>query len=118
MITEASNAVPKVHPASREVLPEDPMDLRGFEVPGDPDLMMRLLVEDYPRMGWNAEAILGLANDANFQVFHGLLRMFGEDEFRRRIAVVIGRCGVMCVKTRQRESPPTELVQIELSAAK
>ncbi len=113
-----ANAVPKVHPASREVLPEDPMDLKGFEVPGDPDLMMRLLVEDYARMGWNADAIVALANDPNYQVFHGLLRMFGEDEFRRRVADVIGRCGVMRVKTTERESPPTQLVQIDLPAAK
>ncbi len=113
-----ANAVPKVHPATREVLPEDPMDLQGFEVPGDPNLMMRLLVEDYARMGWNTEAIMSLATDPNYQVFHGLLRMFGEGELRRRISDVIARCGVMCVKTTQREPPPTQLVQIDLPAAK
>ena len=113
-----ANTVPKVHPATREVLPEDPMDLHGFEVPGDPHLMMRMLVEDYARMGWNTEAIMSLANDPNYQVFHGLLRMFGEDELRRRIADVIARCGVMRVKTTERESPPTQLVQIDLPAAK
>ena len=118
MNSESSNAVPKVHPASREVLPEDPMDLHGFEVPGDPDLMMRMLVEDYARMGWNTESIMSLANDPNYQVFHGLLRMFGEDELRRRIVSVIGRCGVMRVKTTEREPPPTQLVQIDLPAAK
>ncbi len=109
---------PKVHPATREVLPEDPMDLQGFEVPGDPHLMMRMLVEDYARMGWNTEAIMSLAIDPNYQVFHGLLRMLGEDELRHRIADVIGRCGVMRVKTTERESPPTQLVQIDLPAAK
>ena len=36
-----SNAVEKVHPASREVLPDDPLSLHGVEVPGDADLMMR-----------------------------------------------------------------------------
>ncbi len=113
-----ANAVPKVHPATREVLPEDPMDLHGFEVPGDPDLMMRMLVEDYARMGWNTEAIMSLANDSNYQVFHGLLRMFGEDELRRRIADVIARCGVIRVKTTEREPPPTQFVQIDLPAAK
>ena len=118
MNNASSNAVPKVHPASREVLPEDPMDLHGFEVPGDPDLMMRLLVEDYARMGWNTEAIMSLANDPNYQVFHGLQRMFGEDELRRRIAEVIARCGVFRVKTTQPEPPPTQLVQIDLPAEK
>ncbi len=115
---ENPNAVPKVHPASREVLPEDPMDLHGFEVPGDPDLMTRMLVEDYAHLGWNTDAIMSLANDPNYQVFHGLQRMFGEDELRHRIAAVIARCGVMRVKTTQREPPPTQLVQIDLPAAK
>ena len=118
MENDTPTAVPKVHPATREVLPEDPMDLHGFEVPGDPELMMRLLVEDYARMGWNTQSIVGLATDPNYQVFHGLLQMFGEDEFRRRTANVISRCGVMRVKTTERESAPTELVQIDLPAAK
>ena len=118
MYNTPANAVPKVHPATREVLPEDPMDLHGFEVPGDPYLMMRLLVEDYARIGWNTEAIMSLANDPNYQVFHGLLRMFGEDELRRRIADVIARCGVIRIKTTEREPPPTQLVQIDLPAAK
>ena len=113
-----TDAVPKVHPATREVLPEDPLDLHGFEVPGDPHLMMRMLVEDYARMGWNTEAIMSLANDPNYQVFHGLLQMFGEGELRRRIADVIARCGVMRVEITEPKSPPTQLVQIDLPAAK
>jgi len=115
---ENPNAAPKVHPASREVLPEDPMDLHGFEVPGDPNLMVRMLVEDYARMGWSTAAIMGLASDPNYQVFHGLLRMFGEEELRRRIAETIGRCGVMRVTTTEREPLPTQLVQIELPQEK
>jgi hypothetical protein len=114
---ENPDAVPKVHPASREVLPEDPMDLHGFEVPGDPDLMLQMLVEDYARVGWNTESIMGLASDPNYQVFHGLMQMLGEDKLRRRVADVIGRCGVMRVKTTEQEPPP-QLVQIELPAAK
>ena len=59
------NGVPKVHPATREVLPEDPMDLHGIEVSGDPDLMMRMLVENYARMGWNTDSIMSMARDPN-----------------------------------------------------
>ncbi|MDP6447249.1 MAG: hypothetical protein QF805_25865 [Pirellulaceae bacterium] len=115
---ENPHAVPKVHPATREVLPEDPMDLRGFEVPGDPELMMRMLIEDYARMGWDADAIMRLAQDPNYLAFHGLLRMLGEDGLRRRVADTISRCGVMRVTSTEREpeQPQQELMQIDLPA--
>ncbi len=114
---ENTNAAPKVHPASREVLPDDPMNLHAFEVPGDPQLMMRMLVEDYARMGWNTEAIMSLACDRNYQVFHGLLNMFGEDDFRRRVQQILARTGVMRVTTTEAESPPEQLVEIDLPNA-
>ena len=34
--------VPKVHPLDREMLPEDPLHLQAFEVPGDTELMFRI----------------------------------------------------------------------------
>ena len=114
---EYPNAAPKVHPASREVLPEDPMNLHAFEVPGDPELMMRMLVEDYARMGWNTEAIMSLACDRNYQVFHGLLCMFGNDGLRRRVQQILARTGVMRVTTTEAESPPEQLVEIDLPNA-
>ena len=114
---ESSNAAPKVHPASREVLPEDPMNLHAFEVPGDPELMMRLLVEDYARIGWNTESIMSLACDPNYQVFHGLLKMFGEDELRRRVQQILARTGVMRVTTKEAEAPPEQLIEIDLPTA-
>ena len=57
------NATPKVHPASREILPDDPLEMTGCEVPGDPDLMLRMLIEEYARIGWGVEAIMQLARD-------------------------------------------------------
>jgi hypothetical protein len=103
----------KTHPASREMLPEDPLDLTGFEVPGDPDLMLRLLVEEYARMGWGLESILALARDPFYQAFHGLCVLYGEAELRRRVSAVLARVGVTRVRTV--EAPLTEqLVQIEV----
>ncbi|MCP4787454.1 MAG: hypothetical protein GY903_31305 [Fuerstiella sp.] len=116
-----SNAVPdgtqKVHPATREILPEDPMEMRGFEVPGDPDLMLRLLVEEYARMGWGSAAIMQLARDPNYAVFHGLLAFLGEEELLRRVSAVISRCGVMRVKqeVQPAEPPPGPFVQLDMS---
>jgi hypothetical protein len=108
--------VPKVHPATREILPDDPMQMTGFEVPGDPDLMLRLLVEEYARIGWDFNAIMQLACDPNYQAFHGLLKSFGEQKLRTRVAQIISRCGVMRVTQTETEieATPAQLVQIAL----
>jgi hypothetical protein len=105
--------VPKVHPAMREMLPDDPLDLQGFEVPGDPDLMMRLLVEEYARMGAGLETILGFARNPFYQAFHGLYVLFGEAEFRRRVEAILSRVGV--ARVRSFEAPTdAELIGITL----
>lgn len=104
---------PKTHPATREMLPEDPMEMTGIEVPGDPDLMLRLLVEEYARIGWGRDALMQLARDPNYQSFHGLWRQMGEEALRQRIDQVLSRCGVM--RVRYTEAPSAEeLVQLTL----
>jgi len=114
-MTDASpRAAAKVHPASREILPDDPMVMHGVEVPGDPDLMVRLLVEEYARTGWGLESIMELASDPNYRAFHGLWQRYGETELRRRIAETLSRCGVMRVKTRQQQPITGPFVQITL----
>jgi hypothetical protein len=110
--------VPKVHPATREVLPDDPLNLHGFEVPGDPVLMLRLLVEEYARLGADAEQILRLARDPFYHAFHGLFRLLGEQEMRRQVNQILRRCGVTRVRAREQTPPPEQVVQINLSAAK
>jgi hypothetical protein len=110
--------VPKVHPATREVLPEDPLNLHGIEVPGDPQLMLRLLVEEYARLGAGTDQILNLARNPFYQSFHGLFRLLGEQELRRRVTEILRRCGVTRVRTREQESSPEQVVQINLSAVK
>jgi hypothetical protein len=111
-----SNAVPKVHPATREILPDDPMEMCGFEVVGDPLIMLRMLVEEYARIGWGLEAILQLARDPNYRAFFALRSAYGETELRRRIGEILSRCGVMRVKSKETEPISECLVQIELPA--
>jgi hypothetical protein len=106
-------ATPKIHPASREILPDDPMEMHGFQVPGDPELMLRLLVEEYARMGYGAAAIMQLARDPNYQAFYGLRKRFGEDGLASRVGQIIARCGVMRVKTREQSPVPADLVELE-----
>mgnify|MGYP003381616093 CR=1 FL=1 len=117
MSNDFANATPKIHPATREILPEDPMEMQGFEVTGDPGLMLRLVVEEYARMGWGVADIMRLARDPNYQSFHGLLNVFGEQELSRRVSAAISRCGVIRVTQTEKplETPPENLVQIDLT---
>ena len=108
------NPVPKVHPASREILPDDPLEMYGIEIPGDPALMLRMLVEEYARIGWGVDAILLLARDPNYQAFYGLRQAYGEEYLRRRIREILARCGVIRVKATETEPHSECLVQIEL----
>lgn len=110
-----TTAVPKIHPATREVLPDDPLEMHGFEVPGDPELMLRMLVEEYARIGWGVEAILQMARDPNFTAFYGLRQSLGEEELRARVSQVIARCGVIRIRATETEPLSEQLVQIELA---
>ena len=114
MTAATPDGTPKIHPATREILPEDPMDMRGVEVPGDAGLMLRLLVEEYARGGWGLESIMQLARDPNYRAFHGLYQLFGEHDLRRRVGEVLSRCGVMRVTTRESQPVSTRLVNIEV----
>lgn len=112
MPSQESNLVEKVHPATREMLPDDPLEMQAFEVPGDPEVMLRFIVEEYARMGAGVEDIVRLARDPFYQALHGLWLHFGEDAFRDRLAAVVRRCGVIRIKMHERAAPP-ETVQIQ-----
>jgi hypothetical protein len=110
------NAVAKIHPVSREVLPDDPLEMFGFEVPGDPDLMLRLLVEEYARIGLGLERLMELARDPNYTAFYALRQALGENELRGRIAAVLARCGVILARATESTPLSERLVQIDLPA--
>ncbi len=107
------SAAAKIHPASRELLPDDPMELQGVRVPGDPDLMLRMLVEEYARIGWDTDAIMGLAHDPNYRGFNSLLQRYGERPLREKISAVLSRTGVMRVISR--ETAPASETLVELT---
>ena len=113
---EHPNAVAKIHPATREVLPDDPLSLHGVELPGDTDLMLRLLVEEYARLGFGLDRLMDLARDPFYQSFYGLRSVYGEQELRRRMANVLDRVGVSRIKIveQQVEPLPGQLVEIDL----
>lgn len=101
------------HPKDRPVEPEDPMSLNSFEVTGDIELMLRCLVEEYARMGFGLEDLMKLCRDPEYQGTSGLLKFFGEDELRRRIAEILARSGVLRTTTRTTEPVSDRLVRIE-----
>lgn len=108
-----SHGVFKVHPATRPVEPEDPLNLFGYEVDGDPHLMLAMVVEEYARIGYDCEALMRLARDPFHQALYSLWRLLGEQELRSRVEGILARCGVL--RTSWREvAPAAELVQIQL----
>ncbi len=114
MSEATNNLAPKTHPATREILPDDPMEMQAFEVSGDPNLMLQLLVEEYARIGWGADGILQLARDPNYLAFQGLLNCFGEEELARRVREAIERCGIIRVHQVETDTLHKDLVQLEL----
>jgi len=107
------NLVPKVHPATRQVEPDDPMNLHGIEVAGDPEIMLRMLVEEYARMGWGLEELMSLFRDPFYQAAHGLWLRYGERETRNRLEAILARIGVIRVRTVAAPAAE-ELVNIKL----
>lgn len=114
MITPHENAVPKIHPATRAVEPDDPMNLHGFEVPGDPELMLQVLVEEYARLGYGLDRLMQLFRDPFYQGFHGLWKLYGDEELRRRVSVILSQCGVIRTRTHNTAPAPQQLVELTL----
>jgi hypothetical protein len=67
-------------------------------------------------MGFSAADIVQLATNPHYQAFDGLRHFFGDEEIRRRIGAVVARCGVLRMRTIEREDDAAPLVQIEMPA--
>lgn len=115
MLLDLTNAAPKVHPATRAVEPEDPLNLHGIEVDGDPEIMLRMLVEEYARMGCGLDELLNLCRQPFYVGFHGLLQFYGEAELTRRISGILSRCGVLRVAVLETTPLSEQLVQLDIS---
>ena len=114
MNTDPSSAVPKTHPATREVLPDDPLELHALEIPGDPAVMLQMLVEEFARMGYGQNELMALCRDPFYVGPHGLWRHYGEEELGRRVAAILARSRPL--RTSLRESPPPErLVPLQVA---
>jgi hypothetical protein len=101
---------------------EDPMELYATPVAGNPEVMLRCAVEEYARLGWDAEQVLALFCDPYYPALHGLLELYGEAAVRQQIAAVFERTGVFHVTVRELEvsedgSAELPLVELQIPAA-
>jgi hypothetical protein len=102
------------HPVHRPVEPEDPMCLNAIEFDGDPDFMLKIMVEEYARLGCDLPTFIGLCQEPFYQGLYGLWVHFGEDELRRRASEAFARCGVVRVSVKHTRPATDQLVQIAL----
>jgi hypothetical protein len=113
------NWVPKVHPLAREVEGDDPLELVATPAPGDPDLMLESIVQEFAWMGWGPDELLGLFHSPLYPVLNQLCEHFGDGEVRRRVEALLARTGVFRVReTFAEDSEPgdesPELVQVSV----
>jgi hypothetical protein len=117
MATDTQRFVPKVHPASRPVEPEDPLTLHATAVAGDPEVMLQCLVQEYAWMGWDAQEILQLLRDPFHPALHALWCLYGEAGLRDRLTAVLKQTGTLRFEAAVREEPEDveeepELIQL------
>jgi glycosyltransferase involved in cell wall biosynthesis len=105
MTPETHSFVPKVHPATRAVEPDDPMTLHAAMVEGDPEVMLQCVVQEYAWMGWDTDKILTLFRDPFYPALHQLLRVYGETGIRERIGSLLGQMGVFRIEAVVSEEP-------------
>jgi hypothetical protein len=117
MVPEAERFVPKVHPATRPVEPDDPLTLHATAVAGDPEVMLHCLAQEYAWMGWNAEDILRLFRDPFYPALHSLWCLYGEAGLRERLTAVLRQTGILRLDETLRDEPEQaeeepELIQL------
>jgi hypothetical protein len=110
---EDLDLVAAMHPSSRPAEPDDPWQLHACELPGRPEVMLRMIVEEYARLGFDAQQLLALARHPFYAGLHGLWRYFGEERLEEEVRRILSRTGVM--RVRDVQAPPCPaVVQIRL----
>lgn len=81
-----------------EFVEEDPMDLVGIVLPGEPgqlEAMAECFVEEYVRMGWDEPRLMTLFVTPLFMATHRIYRQKGEAYVRDLIRKMSAKWGVM-----------------------
>jgi hypothetical protein len=87
--------VEKVHPLARGVEADDPMELMASPVPGDPDVMLACLLDEFAWLGHGADELMRLFASPAYPLLNQLLGYFGEGEVRRRVEGLLGQRGTL-----------------------
>lgn len=113
--------VEKVHPLTREVEPDDPMELMASAVPGDPEVMLECLIDEFAWIGCDAEELAAMFASPEYPVLNQLLGHFGPDGVRRRVEERLAQRSVVCFREVVVEGPDDddheqgpELIQLSL----
>jgi hypothetical protein len=95
MEQRSSPWVAKVHPLDRLAAGTDPLELRAEPVPGDPDVMLQCILQEFAWMGWDISQLLSLFHHPGYPVLGQLRQLFGDDELRRRVETLAAQWGVL-----------------------
>jgi hypothetical protein len=109
--------VEKVHPLSRDVEAEDPMELMAEPVMGDPQLMLECMLQEFAWMGWNEEQLVSMFYNPGYPVLCQLREHFGDEEIRRQVRALTqawGRLQFRETIVEPDEEAEVDLVQITL----
>jgi hypothetical protein len=107
--------VAKVHPATREVEVEDPMELVAMPVAGDAKVMLECVVQEFAWMGCDERQLMEMFQSADYPVLAGLREFVGEEEIRRQLRVILDRQGAFRVREVIDDTPdPDELELIQI----
>jgi hypothetical protein len=106
--------VAKVHPATREALAEDPMELVAMPVDGDATVMLECIVQEFAWMGFDEQQLMEMFHSADYPVLASLRESFGEEEVRRRLRIILDRQGAFRVREVIDDSPDPDERELEL----
>lgn len=97
--------VPKVHPLTRPIAEDDPLELVAQPALGDPQQMLACLLEEFLAMGWEAEALAGLFQNPGYPLLVELGRSLGQHEVERQITALVARGAQLRVTEQIVEEP-------------
>lgn len=117
MIRDDERFVPKVHPATREIETDDPMELVANPAPGDPDVMLDCMIQEFAWQGYNADDLMRLFLNPEYPVLNQLLDCYGLEEVRRRVDQTLGGFDAFSVravidKTPDPDEDHEELIEL------
>ncbi len=79
---------------TKQLDPDDPMEIKADVIAGDERLMMECLIEEFAHLGWGAKKIARMFDEPFFLASHGLEKRFGRQAVLECIEHTLARCGV------------------------